>query len=48
MLPNYQPNRKVPLYGSRFSAVEGELVNTRPTDPMALEDRPAQGTAPAM
>lgn len=39
-------NRKIPLYGSRFNPVEGELVQTAPSDPMALEDRPQQGTAP--
>lgn len=40
VLPRYQPNRKVALYGSRFSAVPGTAILTRPTEPMALEDRP--------
>jgi NADH-quinone oxidoreductase subunit H len=43
-MPKYDPNRKIALYGSRFNPVAGELVSTRPTDPMALEDRPVQGT----
>ncbi len=43
-LGNPTENRKVPLYGSRFSPVPGTAVNTAPTDPMALEDRPVQGT----
>jgi NADH-quinone oxidoreductase subunit H len=45
LLPKYNPNRKIPLYGSRFNPVPGERVSTRPTDPMALEDRPIEGTA---
>lgn len=40
VLPRYNPNRKVPLYGSRFNPVAGEEVLTAPTDPLALEDRP--------
>ncbi|QOI99350.1 MAG: NADH-quinone oxidoreductase subunit H [Phycisphaeraceae bacterium] len=44
-MPRALSNRRVPLYGSRFSPVAGEAVNTAPTDAMALEDRPVQGTA---
>lgn len=44
LLPNAMPNRKLQLYGSRFSPVTGIPVNSRPTHPMAIEDRPIQGT----
>ncbi|MEX2217653.1 MAG: NADH-quinone oxidoreductase subunit NuoH [Phycisphaerales bacterium] len=44
LLPRYNPNRKIALYGSRFNPVPGEAVSTRPVDPMALEDRPVEGT----
>jgi NADH-quinone oxidoreductase subunit H len=44
LLPRYEPNRPIQLYGSRFRPMPGELVNTAPTDPMALEDRPVEGT----
>ncbi|MEM9374032.1 MAG: complex I subunit 1 family protein, partial [Planctomycetota bacterium] len=37
-------NRKIKLYGSRFNPVEGEIVSTAPTEAMAIEDRPVQGT----
>ncbi len=37
-------NKRVPLYGSRFSPVEGETVLAHPTHPLAIEDRPVQGT----
>jgi hypothetical protein len=48
MLPRYNPNRRIPLYGSRFNPVPGEVVSTRPTEAMALEDRPVQGTVGAV
>jgi NADH-quinone oxidoreductase subunit H len=48
LLPKYNPNRRIRLYGSRFSPVPGEVVSTRPTDAMALEDRPVQGTIGAV
>ena len=44
-LPRYNPNRKVPLYGSRFNPVAGELITTAPTDALAREDRPVEGLA---
>ncbi len=37
-------NKKIPLYGSRYSPMEGERVITAPTVAMAIEDRPVQGT----
>lgn len=39
------PNSRIPLYGSRFSPMPGERVLTAPSEPMALEDRPYEGTA---
>jgi NADH-quinone oxidoreductase subunit H len=47
MLPRFNPNRRTALYGSRFNPVPGEIVSTRPEHPMALEDRPVQGTLAA-
>jgi NADH-quinone oxidoreductase subunit H len=45
ILPRSQPNRAIPLYGSRFNPMPGEAVRTYPTEPMAREDRPVEGTA---
>ena len=44
MLPRATRNRRIRLSGSRFFAPEGEAADTRPTNPIALEDRPVQGT----
>lgn len=44
-MPSAQPNRRIPLHGSRFSPVAGLPVQTTPTHPIAIEDRPVQGTA---
>jgi NADH-quinone oxidoreductase subunit H len=46
-MPRATSNSRVRLAGSRYYAVEGEEVRTRPTDPLALEDRPYQGSIPA-
>ncbi len=37
-------NKRVPLYGSRFSPMPGERILTRPTLAAAIEDRPIEGT----
>ena len=47
MLPKNTPNRRIPLYGSRFSPMPGERVNTRATPGLATEDRPIEGSLPA-
>jgi hypothetical protein len=39
-------NKKIPLYGSRYSPMEGERVVTAPTMGIAIEDRPVQGSVP--
>lgn len=46
-LPRYEPNRKVPMFGSRFNPVRGQAVVTTPTDAAALADDPIAGAAPA-
>lgn len=43
-LPAYNPNRKIPMLGSRFNPLPGERVEHAPIDAMAREDRPVQGT----
>jgi NADH-quinone oxidoreductase subunit H len=45
LLPKPDANRRIPLYGSRFSPMAGERVRTQPSEPLALEDRPVQGLA---
>ena len=44
-LPKYKPNRRIPLYGSRFNPMPGEAVLTHPTDRNALSDHPGLATA---
>lgn len=41
-------NRRIGLWGSRYSPMEGERIETAPSHPMAREDRPMQGTAPSV
>ena len=51
VLPLLKPtktNKRIAIYGSRFSPTEGERVMTRPTNVVALEDRPVPGTAPSV
>lgn len=42
LMPKTASNARIPLYGSRYSPMEGERVLTRPTNATALEDRPVQ------
>jgi NADH-quinone oxidoreductase subunit H len=44
-IPKSDANRRIPLYGSRFSPVVGEKVRTQSDNPVALEDRPVQSIA---
>ncbi len=46
LMPRATANRKVRLAGSRFFPLLGESVQTAPSEPMAIEDRPVQGTVP--
>ncbi|MEQ8769537.1 MAG: complex I subunit 1 family protein [Phycisphaerales bacterium] len=46
MFPKSTANRKIQMYGSRFSPVTGTVARAAPSHPMALEDRPVQGTVP--
>ncbi len=48
LVPRPKSNRRLALHGSRFSPVPGEVVVTGPTHVVAREDRPVQGTAPAV
>ncbi len=41
-------NRRIRLWGSRFSPMEGERVVTGPTNQLAREDRPVQGSVPTI
>jgi NADH-quinone oxidoreductase subunit H len=46
-LPRANVNRRVQLIGSRFNPTPDERVRTAPSDPLALEDRPIEGTSRA-
>jgi NADH-quinone oxidoreductase subunit H len=46
LLPRTETNRRIQLYGSRFSPVPGTTVQTAPNSGLATEDRPIEGTAP--
>ena len=46
-MPRATSNYRVPLAGSRYSPLDGQFVQTRPTDRLALEDRPIEGSLPA-
>ena len=40
LIPRSNANRRIPIYGSRFSPMPGEIVSTAPTEAMALADHP--------
>ncbi|MBX3364104.1 MAG: NADH-quinone oxidoreductase subunit NuoH [Phycisphaeraceae bacterium] len=44
ILPKHNPNRKIPIYGSRFSPMPGEKVVTGVNPGLAREDHPVHGT----
>ncbi len=46
LLPSTTVNKRIPLYGSRFNPINPADVQTAPSDPLAREDRPVQGTSP--
>ena len=46
LLPKQQVNRKLKLYGSRFSPVDGEVVSHAAPAGMSREDRPYESTVP--
>jgi NADH-quinone oxidoreductase subunit H len=45
LMPKVMSNKAIPLYGSRFRPMPGEVVRTRAHGAIATEDRPIQGTA---
>ncbi|MEM7622150.1 MAG: hypothetical protein AAF235_02995, partial [Planctomycetota bacterium] len=45
-VPRSTANKRVALYGSRFFAPADAVVETAPSDPVAREDRPVEGTDP--
>lgn len=45
LIPRSNANRRIPLYGSRFSPMPGEIVATAPSDAMALADHPVHAAA---
>lgn len=38
LIPKSTSNRKLPMYGSRFSPVPGTAISTAPTEPLALQE----------
>jgi len=46
LIPKSTSNRRLPLYGSRYSPMPGEVVRTRSLEAAALEDRPVEGSVP--
>jgi NADH-quinone oxidoreductase subunit H len=45
ILPKNNPNKRVQLYGSRFSPMDDERVRTQSAEAMALADRPEHAVA---
>jgi NADH-quinone oxidoreductase subunit H len=45
LIPKPTSNRKLALFGSRFSAMPGEVVHTGPREAIAIADHPVHGTA---
>jgi len=45
-LPRTNTNAPIAMHGSRFRPIAGEEVLTVPTDAMAIEDRPIEGSRP--
>lgn len=44
LLPQPRNNHKIKLHGSRFNPTAGTCVTTAPTHPVALDDRPVEGS----